>query len=124
MQFGAYDFPNTVAAKSLIPAVTLSYYLETSNTPWLDYIVPYIEYSSIMKDESGINDSQRISLGAAWAHGGWNIYTELVFSDDNEFVDRGKYTSQAMDINTGGLVIKLRSAQSPAPQTSPVTRGT
>lgn len=86
VQFGAYDFPNTVAAKGIIPAVSLSYYLETPKVAWLDYIVPYIEYSSILKDESGFNDSQLITLGAAWAHGGWYIYTDLAFSTGNEFV--------------------------------------
>jgi len=86
VQFGAYDFPNTVAAKGMIPAISLSYHLDTPNIGWLDYIVPYIEYSSIMKEESSFNDSQLVTFGAAWAHGGWYIYTDLAYSNGNEFV--------------------------------------
>jgi len=86
VQFGAFDFPNTVAAKGWIPAVSLSYYHETPSIPWLDYVIPYVEYSSIVKDESGFNNSELVTLGAAWAHGGWYIYTDLAFSNGNEFV--------------------------------------
>jgi len=86
VQFGAFDFPNTVAAKGWIPAVSLSYQLQTPSIPWLDYVVPFVEYSSIIKDESRFNDSDLVTLGAAWAHGGWYIYTELAMSNGNEFV--------------------------------------
>lgn len=86
VQFGAFDFPNTVAAKAWIPAVSLAYTLQTPGIPWLDYVVPFIEYSSIVKDEKRFNDSDLVTLGAAWAHGGWYIYTELAFSNGNEFV--------------------------------------
>ena len=86
IQFGAYDFPSLAASKAWIPAVSLSYYQETAGIPWLDYVVPYAEYSSIVKDESGFNDSELFVLGAAWARGGWYIYTDLAFSNGNEFV--------------------------------------
>jgi len=84
--FGAFDFPNTVAAKAWIPAISLSYNLATPSIPWLDYVIPYIEYSSIIKDEKRFNDSDLVTLGAAWGHGGWYIYTELAYSNGNEFV--------------------------------------
>jgi len=84
--FGAFDFPNTIAAKAWIPAVSLSYYKETPSIPWLDYVIPYIEYSTIIKDEDRFNDSDLVTLGAAWGHGGWYIYTELAYSNGNEFV--------------------------------------
>ncbi|MCB1917688.1 MAG: hypothetical protein KDG52_18490 [Rhodocyclaceae bacterium] len=84
--FGAFDFPNTIAAKAWIPAVSLSYYQETPRIPWLDYVIPYVEYSSIIKDADGFNDSDLVTLGAAWGHGGWYIYTELAYSNGNEFV--------------------------------------
>ncbi len=86
VQFGAFDFPNTVAAKAWIPAVSLSYYHETPSVNWLDYVIPYVEYSSIIKDEDDFNDSDLITLGAAWGHGGWYIYTEVAYSNGNEFV--------------------------------------
>lgn len=86
VQLGAYDFPNTAAAEGYIPAVSLSYYKEISGVSWLDYVIPYIEYSSIIKKESGFNDSDMATIGAAWGHGGWYIYTDLVYSNGNEFI--------------------------------------
>lgn len=86
VQFGAFDFPNTIAAKAWIPAVSLSYYHETPSIAWLDYVIPYVEYSSIIKDKSGFNNSDLVTLGAAWGHGGWYIYTEMAMSNGNEFV--------------------------------------
>jgi uncharacterized small protein (DUF1192 family) len=100
VQFGAFDFPNTVAAKGWIPAVSLSYHLATPSIPWLDYVVPYVEYSSIVKDESGFNDSELVTLGAAWAHGGWYIYTDLAFSNGNEFVGGESTFGDRLGANT------------------------
>jgi hypothetical protein len=86
VQFGAYDFPNTVAAEGWIPAVSLSYRHDTPGIAWLDYVLPYVEYSAVLKDAAGFNDSELVTLGAAWARGGWYIYTDLAFSNGNEFV--------------------------------------
>ena len=86
VQFGAFDFPNTVAAEGWIPAISLSYYHETPGIPWLDYVIPYAEYSTIVKDEDSFNDSELVTLGAAWGRGGWYIYSEVAFSNGNEFV--------------------------------------
>ena len=83
---GAYDFAWPVATKAWIPAVSLSYKYETQQIPWLDYVLPYLEYSSIIKDESDFNDSQMWILGAAWAKGGWYIYSDMAYSNGNYFV--------------------------------------
>jgi len=83
---GAYDFAWPVAAKAWIPAISLSYKYETQQIPWLDYVLPYLEYSSIVKDESDFSDSQMWILGAAWAKGGWYIYSDLAYSNGNYFV--------------------------------------
>ncbi|MGD8631646.1 MAG: hypothetical protein PVG72_13085 [Gammaproteobacteria bacterium] len=83
---GAYDFAWPVATAAWIPAVSLSYMYVTPQLPWLDYLLPYIEYSNIIKDESAFNDSQLFILGSAWASGGWYIYTDLAYSDGNLFV--------------------------------------
>jgi hypothetical protein len=86
VQFGAYDFPTLVAAEAWVPAVSLSYYLETPKIDFLDYVIPYVEYSSIVKEENDFNDSEMWVLGAAWASGGWYIYTDLAYSNGNDFV--------------------------------------
>ena len=86
VNFGAYDYYTGVAAEAWIPAVSLSYYLETPQIDFLDYVIPYVEYSSIMKEENDFNDSEMWILGAAWARGGWYIYTDLAYSNGNDFV--------------------------------------
>jgi len=86
IQVGAFDFPNVVAAEGVIPAISLSYYHATPGIDWLDYVIPFVEYSSIIKDESSFNDSELTTLGAAWGSGGWYIYTEVAYSTGNEFV--------------------------------------
>ncbi|MTW21712.1 hypothetical protein [Allochromatium palmeri] len=83
---GAYDFAWPVAAKAWIPAVSLSYLKETTSLPWLDSVRPYVEYSRIIKDESAFNDSELWVIGAAWASGGWYIYSDLAYSNGNYFV--------------------------------------
>lgn len=86
VQMGAHDYFTLVAAEAWIPAVSLRYYLETPQLDWLDYLVPYIEYSSLMKTESGFNDSEMLVVGAAWARGNWYSYTDLAYSNGNDFV--------------------------------------
>ena len=86
VQMGAFDFPTLIAARAYIPAVSLSYTLKTPQVDWLDYIVPYVEYSNIMKTESGFNNSEMLVVGAAWANGGWYIYSDLAYSNGNDFV--------------------------------------
>ncbi len=57
-----------------------------------------MEYSSIVKDESDFNNSQMVTLGAAWASGGWYIYSDLVYSNGNYFVgDDGDNYSNIFD---------------------------
>jgi hypothetical protein len=83
---GAYDFAWPVAADAWLPAVSLSYTYNTPHIGWLDYIVPYVEYSNIVKTEDDFNDSALVTLGAAWANRGWYLYSELAYSNGNYFV--------------------------------------
>jgi len=83
---GAYDFAWPVATKAWVPAVSLSYKYDTHKLGWLDYVLPYIEYSSIIKDADTFNDSEMLTLGAAWASGGWYIYSDVVYSNGNYFI--------------------------------------
>ena len=105
IDMGAYDFAWPIATDAWIPAVSLSYHHETTKIAWLDYVIPYIEYSSIVKSESDFNNSSLFTLGTAWARGGWYIYTDLSFSDGNLFVgsegdDFG--TNEVGDFGTNG----------------------
>ena len=83
---GAYDFAWPVATDAWIPAVSLSYRRDTPEIPWLDYVLPYVEWSGILKDESTFNDSELFVVGAAWSSGGWYIYRDLANSNGNFFV--------------------------------------
>ncbi len=83
---GAYDFAWLVAADAWVAAASLSYMWETPEIRWLDSATFYLEYSSVIKTEADFNDSDLAVLGAAWASGGWYIYTDLVYSNGNTFV--------------------------------------
>ena len=87
---GAYDFAWPVATDAWLPAVSVSYLLETDRIPWLDSVRPYVEYSNIIKQDSDFNDSDLLVVGAAWARGGWYIYSDAAWATGNYFVgDRG-----------------------------------
>lgn len=83
---GAYDFAWPATTKAWVPAISLSYKYSTTSLPWLDYVLPYIEYSDIIKDFEKQNDSDMLTFGAAWASGGWYIYSDLVYSTGNLFI--------------------------------------
>ncbi len=105
IDMGAYDFAWPIATEAWIPAVSLSYHFETTEIAWLDYVIPYIEYSSILKSENGFNSSNLFTLGMAWARGGWYIYTDFCVSDGNYFVgsDGDDYGSNKVgDFGTNG----------------------
>tara|TARA_R110002049_G_scaffold114812_5_gene266154 strand:+ start:1355 stop:2689 length:1335 start_codon:yes stop_codon:yes gene_type:complete len=86
LALGAYDFAWPVATKAWVPAVSLSYRIDTPDIPWLGYILPYIEYSSIIKDDNAFNDSELFIVGSAWSSGGWYIYSDLAYSNGNLFI--------------------------------------
>jgi hypothetical protein len=92
IDMGAYDYAWPVAAEAWIPGVSLSYHYDTPQIAWLDYEVPYVEYSTILKTKDAHNDSELFTLGAAWARKGWYIYTDLAFSNGNYFVGDDEFT--------------------------------
>ncbi|MCY3803820.1 MAG: hypothetical protein OXG06_05395 [Gammaproteobacteria bacterium] len=84
---GAYDFAWLVASEGWIPAVSLRYHgIDTSGIPWIDSVMPFLEWSTILKDRSDFNDSTLWSLGALMYWGNLYIYAELGISDGNLFV--------------------------------------
>jgi hypothetical protein len=86
VQMGAYDFPSTLAAEAWLPAVSLSYYHKTTGIDWLDYVMPYAEYSVLMKTEGDFNNSELAAIGFAWGKGNWFSYVDLAASNGNEFI--------------------------------------
>jgi hypothetical protein len=97
---GGFNYGEGVAAKAWLPSASLSYKIETPSVEWLEYVLPYIEYSNIIKDESSFNNSEMIMLGAAWARGNWYIYSDLALANGNYFV--GPYTSSDGGTNNFG----------------------
>lgn len=97
---GGFNYGEGVAAKAWLPSVSLSYKIETFSIEWLEYVLPYIEYSNIIKDESSFNNSEMIMIGAAWARGNWYIYSDLALANGNYFV--GPYTSSDGGTNNFG----------------------
>ena len=104
VQMGAYDFATLVAAEAWIPAISLSYYYETPQVDWLDYIIPYAEYSSIVKEENDFNDSEMLIVGSAFGRGGWFIYADLAFSNGNDFIgNEGGFGATSAGVTPGGF---------------------
>lgn len=102
---GAYDFAWATAAKAVIPAVAVSYTYTPERIHWLDSVTPYVEYSSIIKAEDSFNDSELFIIGAAWARGGWYVYTDLAFSNGNYFIGTDGDTYAADYTGTGDFGI-------------------
>ena len=107
LPFGAYDFAWPAAAKGDLAALSLAYRIDTEGLNWLDYVLPYVEYSGLYKDDRRFNDSEMFVLGAAWASGGWYIYTDYARSNGNFFVgnvgdDYGNLFSGVGDLGANG----------------------
>ena len=84
---GAYDYTDLIASEGWIPSVSLRYEgIDTSELTWVDSVTPYVEWSSILKQSDGFNDSSLLTIGASWYWGGVYVYTDLGFSDGNLFV--------------------------------------
>ncbi len=87
---GAYEWPALVASEGWIPALSLRYEgIDTSDLAWLDSVTPYVEWSSILKQVDGFNDSSLLTLGASWYWGGAYVYTDFGLADGNFFVGPG-----------------------------------
>ncbi len=99
IDLGAYDFPNAVAAEGVIPAVSLSYRIDTPDIDWLDHVRPYVEWSALLKREASFNDSHLVTLGAAWSSGGWYVYSEVALSNGNEFVGAESASGDRLGVN-------------------------
>jgi hypothetical protein len=102
--FGAFDFAWPIATEAFIPAIAVSYLLDTSRVNWLDSLTLYAEYSSILKTGStaegrNFKNSDLAVIGAAWARGGWYIYTDLAFSNGNYFVGLDTFTTQGANLD-------------------------
>lgn len=74
-----------MATKAWMPAISHSYKHEAPGIPWPDYLLPYLEYSSLLKDARSFNDGQMWILVAAWSRGGGYICSDLVYSDGKYF---------------------------------------
>jgi len=83
---GGFDYTWPVASQAWLPAITLNYKYKTDALEWLDYMLPYVEYSSIIKDDASLNNSDLFVLGSAWSRGNWYIYSDLAYSNGNLFV--------------------------------------
>ena len=100
IKMGGFNYGEGVASKAWLPAISLNYKFETPEISWLDYALPYVEYSNIIKDESSFNNSYMWMIGSAFARGNWYIYADLALANGNYFV--GPYTSSNGGANNFG----------------------
>ncbi len=102
---GGYDFAWLTASRAWVPAINIRYSGLDPKTIWPsllndirpDSIMPYIEWSSIMKlanipmdsprnPGQAFNDNMLFIVGTAIARGGWYILADYAFSNGNIFV--------------------------------------
>lgn len=89
---GAFDWAAPVASKAWLPSAALSYTWSPERIGWIDSITFYNDFSIILKDGDGMNDSALNVLGMAIAKGGWYIYVDYARSNGNYFVgSRGDF---------------------------------
>lgn len=100
IKMGGFNYGEGVAAKAWLPAASLDYKINTPNIPWLDYAMPYIEYSNIIKDEKTYNNSYMWMFGTAFSRGNWYVYADYALANGNYFV--GPYTSSDGGTNNFG----------------------
>ena len=85
---GAYDFAWPIASEGLIPALSLRYGgIDASGISWVDSVMPYVEWSTILKTVEDYNASTLVTIGASWTVlGALYVYTDVGLSNGNFFV--------------------------------------
>lgn len=84
---GAFNFPWLVASEAWIPTLSLRYNgINTGGKYGIHSITPYLEWSSIVKEEDEYNDSSMWVAGALLHWRELYIYAEVGVSDGNYFV--------------------------------------
>ena len=111
---GAFDIPIFIASEGTIPSIALSYTHIPRNIDFIDWIVPYIEYSAILKHGqtngqyyfdlpagTEFEDSEQFTLGAVMGMGNLVIYVDTVFGKGSPLI--GNENNQ---LTTGGALNK------------------
>jgi hypothetical protein len=107
---GGFDTPYYIAAEGTIPSIGISYTYVPYNIDFIDFIVPYVDYSILIKDgETNGNyfaglpvgtefkDSEQLTLGAIIGSGNWLIYVDTVFGKGSPLIgnENGQYFTGA-----------------------------
>jgi hypothetical protein len=112
---GGFDTPYFIAAEGTIPSIGISYTYITHQIDFIDYIIPYIDYSILIKegetngnyivDESlggrpigtEYENSEQLTLGAMIGSGNWLIYVDTILGKGAPLVgnDNSQYFSGA-----------------------------
>lgn len=96
---GGFDIPYYIAAKGTIPSIGISYTHFPQNIDFIDYIVPYVDYSLLIKDgETNGNyfagqpvgtefqDSEQLTFGTMIGRGNWLIYVDTVLGKGSPLI--------------------------------------
>jgi hypothetical protein len=105
---GAYDIPIFVASEGTIPSIALSYTHIPRNIDFIDWVVPYVEYSAILKDGetngqyyigvpagTKFEHSEQLTFGAVVGVGDFIIYFDTVFGKGSPLIgnENGQLTT-------------------------------
>ncbi|MEM7790410.1 MAG: hypothetical protein AAF546_03320 [Verrucomicrobiota bacterium] len=118
---GGFDTPFYVASEGIIPSIGVSYTHFPRKIDFIDFIVPYIDYSIIIKDgETNGNyftepavpigtefqDSEQLSIGAIIGSGNWLVYIDFLFGKGAPLVGNSNaqyFTGASLNDDTGTL---------------------
>lgn len=106
---GGFDTPFYIASEGTIPSIGISYTYIPHRIDFIDFIVPYVDYSIILKDgetnanyfalpaDNEFQDSEQLTFGAIIGSGNWLIYIDTIFGKGSPLVgnENGQYFSGA-----------------------------
>jgi|GEM_PF-225450 len=106
---GGFDTPYYISSEGTIPSIGISYTYVPNNIDFIDFIVPYVDYSILIKEgETNGNyfalpvgteyqDSEQLTIGAIIGRGNWLIYVDTIFGKGSPLIgnENGQYFSGA-----------------------------
>ena len=81
---GVHSFGGPMVSEGMVPALSIRYSgIATVGAPWLDGVIPYVEWSTIFKTVEGFNDNTQVMVGAVWTIYG-ALYINLFVGRDGD----------------------------------------
>lgn len=116
---GGFDTPFYIASEGTIPSIAISYTYVPHSIDFIDFIIPYVDYSILIKDGqtngnyfntlpvgTDFENSEQLTFGAMIGRGNWLIYADTVLGKGSPLIgnENGQYFTGASlnDASTPG----------------------